>query len=109
MNSLGIKPSQSNTEALADNLSFGQLIDQWENSKPIPMPEDEFKDPDKIGLLIDVFYKGHLSVMMGLKNAFSHTYEQFIKKYTVDKPQYDEDTDSETLFDKIFGSGTEEL
>ena len=45
-----------------------------------------------------------MSRMMGLKNAFSHTYEKFIKKYTVDKPQYDEDTDSEALFDQIFGT-----
>jgi hypothetical protein len=35
--------------------------------------------------------------------------EKFIKKYTVDKPQYDEDADSETLFDQIFGSSEKEL
>jgi hypothetical protein len=41
--------------------------------------------------------------MMGLKNGFSALYEKFIKKYTVNKPQYDEDEDSETLFNQIFG------
>lgn len=112
LGSLNIKPNQKTASELTDNLTFGQLIDKWEGEwdggKPIPEPEGEFKDPDKIGLLIDVFFKGHLSKMMGLKNAFSSIYEKFISKYTVKKPEYDEDTDSEALFDKIFGQKAEE-
>ena len=69
---------------------------------------DRFKDVDKIGLYIDVFFKGHLSKMMGLKNAFSNLYEKFMAKYTVTKPQYDEDSDSEALFDQIFGQKMDE-
>lgn len=106
LNSLGIKPSQSNENALADQMSFGQLIDKWESEKPIPEPEDEFKDPDKIGLLIDVFFKGHLSKMMGLKNAFSNLYEKYIKKYTVEKPELNEE-EEEALFNQIFGEEVE--
>ena len=108
MGSLNIKPSQKTSNALTDNLTFGQLIDKWEQEKPIPEPEEEFKDVDKIGLYIDVFFKGHLSKMMGLKNAFSSLYERFMAKYTVTKPQYDEDFDSESLFDQIFGSKIDE-
>lgn len=108
MTSSQIKPSQSNSNALTESKTFGQLIDKWEKEKPIPEPEGEFKDIDKIGLLIDVFFKGHLSKMMGLKNAFSNTYEQYIKKYTVNKPQYDEESDVEGLFDQIFGSRIDE-
>lgn len=106
MTSLGIKPSQSNLDALADTQTFGQLIEKWENERPIPEPSDEFKDVDKIGLYIDVFFKGHLSKMMGLKNAFSSTYERFIKKYTVEKPDINEE-DEEALFNQIFGSEVE--
>ena len=109
MGSLNIKPSQKNSNALTDNLTFGQLIDKWEQTKPVPEPEGDFKDCDKVGLYIDVFFKGHLSKMMGLKNAFSATYEKFIEKYSVKKPQYDEDMDSEVLFDKIFGSDLNKL
>lgn len=104
MGSLNVKPSQKTSNTLTDNLTFGQLIDKWEQEKPIPEPDEEFKDVDKIGLYIDVFFKGHLSKMMGLKNAFSSLYEKFMSKYTVTKPQYDEDFDSEALFDQIFGS-----
>jgi hypothetical protein len=108
MGSLSVKPSQSNSDSLADFQTFGQLIAKWEDEKPIPEPDEEFRDVDKIGLYIDVFFKGHLSKMMGLKNAFSSLYERFIRKYTVTKPQYDEDIDSEVLFDQIFGSKIDE-
>lgn len=101
-------PRQDKNNSASDSLTFGQLIDKWENEQPIPEPTDEFKDVDRIGLLIDVFFKGHLAKMMGLKNDFSRTYENFMKKYTVNKPEYDEDTDSEILFDQIFGKQGEE-
>ena len=103
-----IQPKQNVSNSVNDSLTFGQLIDKWEEEQPIPEPTEEFKDVDKIGLLIDVFFKGHLSKMMGLKNGFSRTYENFMKKYTVTKPEYDEDTDSEILFDQIFGKQGDE-
>ena len=103
MTSLNLKPSQNNSNALTEAKTFGQLIQKWEDDHPIPECDDEFKDVDKIGLYIDVFFKGHLSKMMGLKNGFSRLYERFISKYTVTKPQYTEDSDSEALFDAIFG------
>lgn len=104
MGSLSVKPSQSNSNALTEAKTFGQLIQKWEEEEPIPEPDEDFKDVDRIGLYIDVFFKGHLSKMMGLKNAFSALYERFMAKYTVTKPEYDEDTDSEALFDQIFGT-----
>lgn len=108
MSSNQIKPSQNNTNALTDAKTFGQLIEKWENEKPIPEPSEEFKDVDRIGLLIDVFFKGHLSKMMGLKNAFSARYDQFMKKYTVSKPEYEDEEYSEELFDKMFGTQPDE-
>lgn len=109
MGSMSLKPNQNNSNALTEAKTFGQLIQKWEEEKPIPEPEGEFKDVDKIGLYIDVFFKGHLSKMMGLKNAFSAMYDNFIKKYTVTKPEYDEDSDSEEIFNQIFGSKYEDL
>ena len=103
MGSMALKPNQNNSNALTEAKTFGQLIQKWENEKPIPEPDDDFKDVDKIGTYIDVFFKGHLSKMMGLKNAFTPLYDRFIRKYTVNKPQYDEEADSEVLFDQIFG------
>lgn len=108
MNSNQIKPSQNNANALTDAKTFGQLIEKWEENKPIPEPEEEFRDIDHIGMLVDVFFKGHLSKMMNLKNAFSHLYESFMKKYTVSKPEYANEEYSEELFNKVFGTKLDE-
>ena len=109
MGSMSLKPNQNNSNALTEAKTFGQLIQKWEEEKPIPEPEGDFKDIDKIGTYLDVFFKGHLSRMMGLKNAFSPIYDRFIKKYTVNKPQYDEEADSEALFDQIFGTNMDDV
>lgn len=108
MSSNQIKPAQNVANALTDAKTFGQLIEKWENEKPIPEPSEEFKDVDRIGRLLDVFFKGHLAKMMGLKNAFSASYDHFMKKYTVTKPEYEEDSPSEELFEKFFGTQPDE-
>ena len=103
MTALGIKPSQSSAEAMADNLTFGQMIEKWEAEKPIPEPDEEFKDVDKVGSYIDIFFKGHLSKSMGLRNVFSAAYDKFMEKFSVKKPEMDDESE-EMLFNQIFGS-----
>ena len=46
--------------------------------------------------------------MMGLKNGLSRLYDKYMQKYTVTRPEYDDDEDSEALFDAIFGSAMNE-
>ena len=104
MTSLGIKPTQNSTDAMTDQKTFGELIKAWEIEQPIPEPEGAWADIDRIGLLIDVFYKGHLAKMLNLKNAFSSIYERFIGKFTVTRPEYEEGDDTESIFDEIFGN-----
>lgn len=98
-----LQPKQNHSDTLSDTQTFGTLIDKWENTRPLPDIDEELKDVDKIGLYIDVFFRGHLSKMMGIKNAFSNLYTKYIKKYTVNKPEYDTDDNSEVIFDAIFG------
>ena len=99
-----IQPRQTSMDATADAQTFGTLIQKYEETRPLPEIDPELEDVDKLGLLVDVFFRGHASKMLGLKNTFSHLYERFMKKYTVNKPEYNEDTDSETVFEKVFGS-----
>ena len=99
-----LQPKQNSSETVSDAQTFGTLIDKWENTRPLPEIDEELKDVDKIGLYLDVFFKGHLAKMMGLKNGFSRLYSKYMKQYTVEKPEYDGDEDSEALFDAIFGS-----
>lgn len=99
-----LQPKQNKGETVSDAQTFGTLIDKWENTRPLPEIDESLKDVDKIGLYIDVFFRGHLAKMMGLKNGLSNLYTNFIKKYTVTKPEYADDESSEALFDAIFGN-----
>lgn len=99
-----LQPKQNSGDTTADNQTFGTLIDKWENERPLPEIDPELRDVDKIGLYIDVFFRGHLSKMMGLKNGLSNLYTKFMKKYTVEKPEYSDEENSEVLFDAIFGN-----
>ena len=103
-----LQPKQNSGDTTADNQTFGTLIDKWENTRPLPEIDEELKDVDKIGWYIDVFFKGHLSKMMGLKNGLSNLYTKFMKKYTVEKPEYSDEENSEVLFDAIFGNPSSE-
>jgi hypothetical protein len=99
-----LQPKQNKGDTMSDAQTFGTLIDKWESTRPIPEIDEELKDVDRIGLYLDVFFKGHLSKMMGLKNGLSNLYTKFMKKYTVEKPEYNDDENSEVLFDAIFGN-----
>lgn len=102
-----LKPKQNSNDTLSDAQTFGTLIQKFEETRPLPDIDPELEDVDKIGLYIDVFFKGHTSKMMGIKNTFSHIYEKMMSKYTVTKPEYNEDEDSEAIFEKVFGSTVE--
>lgn len=100
-----LQPKQNSGDTTADNQTFGTLIDKWENTRPLPEIDEELKDVDKIGLYINIFFKGHLAKMMGLKNGLSNLYNKYMEKYTVQKPEYNDEENSEALFDAVFGGG----
>ena len=104
MNTGNIMPRQNTMDSLSDAQTFGTLIQKWEETKPIPEPDPDLKDVDKIGKYVDVFYRGHSAKMFGLDNTFSHLYENEMAKYTVKKPEYNEEEDSEVVFERIFGT-----
>ena len=104
-----LQPKQNAGDTTADNQTFGTLIDKWENERPLPEIDEELRDVDKIAWYVDVFYRGHLSKMMGLKNGLSNLYNKFMKKYTVEKPEYSDEENREVLFDSIFGNPPSDL
>lgn len=105
MNAANLQPKQNVSNAATDTLSFGQLIEKIENERPISEPSEEFRDVDGIGKYIRVWFAGHLAKALGLKNAFSQEYDDYIKKYTVTKPKSQDDTiTSESIYNSIFGS-----
>ena len=99
-----LKPKQNSTDALSDAQTMGTLLQKFEETRPLPETDPELKDVDKIGLYIDVFFRGHTLKMLGLKNMFSNIYEKVMRKYTVTRPEYSEEEDSEAIFEKVFGT-----
>lgn len=104
MNSANLQPRQNVSNSATDALTFGQLIERWEMEKPIPEPDEEFKDVNSVGKFLRVYFSGHLSRALGLKNAYSKEYEDEIAKYTVTKPESTEEGSSTEIYDYLFGS-----
>ncbi|MDF2951034.1 MAG: yonG [Anaerocolumna sp.] len=101
-----LQPKQTKENTLAEQNTFGTLIRKWENEKPIPEPDEEWKDVDGIVKYITIYFLGHLCKMMGIKNSYARMYEQEMDKYKVDKPEYEDD--DEALFDAVFGGGLDD-
>lgn len=103
MSSSNLQPKQNVGNAATDSLSLGEMIDKWEQEKPIPEPSEEFKDVDGIGEYVRVWFAGHLAHALGLKNAYSKEYDDYVKEYTVSKPEEIEDGRSDDIYDALFG------
>jgi hypothetical protein len=101
LGSANIKPVQNKDNSLADQNTFGTLIQKWENEKPVPEPDPEWEDVDGIRKYIGVWFLGHLCRMLNINNTYSRLYDEEIARYTVDSPLYEED--SESSYDDIFG------
>ena len=105
LGSANLKPTQKKNEeadAELDNMPFGVGIRKWENTRPVPEPDPELEDPDKIVRYISIWFLGHLCKMLGIRNTYCKLYEEEIERLRVKNPEFEED-DDETLFDNIFG------
>ncbi len=104
MNAANLQPRQNVSNAATDSLTFGQLIERWEQEKPIPEPTDEFKDVDGIGKYIRVWFTGWLCKALGLNaNVFTKEYDEEIAKYTVEKPDFTDEGGADAIYDRLFG------
>lgn len=107
MAAANLQPKQNVGNASTDTLTFGQLIEKWELEKPIPEPSPEFKDVDGIGKYIRVWFSGWLAKATGLRNVYSEEFDEEVKKYTVTKPEYSDEENSESIYQKLFGKDGE--
>lgn len=86
LGSSNLKPVQETGANAIEQESFGTLIKKYENEKPIPEPDPKWADVDKISKYIKVFFLGHLSRMLGIKNDYENEYWDEISRYTVEEP-----------------------
>ncbi|WP_405169311.1 hypothetical protein [Paenibacillus sp. FSL H3-0286] len=97
LGSSNIKPVQETGANSTEQSTFGTLIKKYENERPIPEPDEAWKDVDGIKKYIQVWFLGHLCKMLGINNDYAKLYEEEVNKYTVDTPDYDTETDDGSL------------
>jgi len=107
MASANLQPRQNVGNAATDSLTFGQLIEKWELEKPIPEPSPEFADVDGIGQYIRIWFSGWLAKAVGLNNVYSQEFDEYMKKYTVTKPEHADEENSDVIYEKLFGKDGE--
>ncbi|PAD85038.1 hypothetical protein CHH57_01630 [Niallia circulans] len=91
LGSSNLKPVQETGANAVEQETFGTLIKKYENEKPIPEPDEKWKDVDKVSKYIRVFFLGHLTRMLGLKNEYEEEYWEEIDKLTVEEPVMDDE------------------
>ena len=107
LNTANITPRQSITNSFNDSLTFGQMIEKWEQEKPIPEPDPEFKDVDNIGHYIRCWFSGWLGKILGIQNAWTQECDEEIAKYRVIMAEEQEDGGASDIYERMFGSGGE--
>ena len=67
--------------------------------------DPELSDVDGIIQKISIWFYGHASKMLGIKNMFCKMYDDKMQEYRIEHADADEDDDDEELFNRIFGGG----
>lgn len=108
LGSLNLKPAQKKEESATNNVDsspMGVWIRRFENERPIPAPDPELIDVDKIVWYIQVFFLGHLAKMLGKTTVYSKMYEEEIARLRVEDPSLSgEYEDDEEFFENRFAA-----
>ena len=102
MASAKLQPKQNVGNGISDAYTFSELLEQWEDTKPVPEPDPEFKDVDGIGHLLKVFF-GWICVALGIKNVYASEYEKEARQLEVQPPSEMDEALSEDNYARIFG------
>lgn len=107
LGSLNLKPVQRNQDdgdvSLA-KVPLGVWLYRYENKRPLP----DDKSDNKILKYVFTWF-GHVCKMLGVKNGYSQMYEDEIKKYRVDMPEYDGDDDEAMMAGWFNSDASEEV
>lgn len=92
--SCNLQPRQNTNDDLAEQNTFGTLIRQYEQERPLPEPDPEWQDVDGIKKYIDTWFLGHLCNNVHVNNDCEAQYREEIEKYTVKPPVYDNEDEA---------------
>lgn len=90
LGSMNIKPSQKK-EAEETFVPFGVEIKQFEDDDPIPDPDPMFDDVDGMHKNVISWFLGSLCKTAGINNKYSEFFDEEIAKYSVEKPEFEDD------------------
>jgi hypothetical protein len=90
LTSANLKPSQETGNQSVEQQTFGTLIKQWEDTRPI-QDDSEWRKNDTVGEYLKVWFTGHLMRFFNIENKDEDEYFEEINKYTVQSDEGDED------------------
>lgn len=98
LGSSNLKPVQETGANSVEQETFGTLIKKYENERPIPEPDEKWKDVDGITKYIKVFFTGHLARMLGKKDEdLEKDYWEEMEKFTVKEPEKEDGDDDDIV------------
>lgn len=86
MNSANILPKQNSDNILADTQTFGTLLKKYEETAPIPEPDERWKDVDGIRRYMNTWFRGGLAKALKISNENTTLYDEAVEemqRYTV--------------------------
>lgn len=105
--SMNIRPSQAR-ETEENYIPFGVEIANFEKEQPIIEEDSDFADVDNLRSNLMTWFLGSLCKTAGIKNKYSKMFEDEMKKYTVSRPEYeDEDDDGDASLTQTSSDGDE--
>lgn len=108
MNSANILPRQTAENLLADTQTFGTLLKKYEETDPIPDPDERWKDVDGIRRYMNTWFRGGLAKALKINNENTALYDEAVaemQKYTVQPVGVgDADINDASIFDNNVGA-----
>lgn len=110
MNSANILPKQNADNILADTQTFGTLLKKYEETAPIPEPDERWKDVDGIRRYMNTWFRGGLAKALKINNENSALYEEAVEEmgqYTVHPVSVtaSDSSNDASIFDQGAGEG----
>ena len=110
MNSANVLPKQTADNLIADTQTFGTLLKKYEETDPLPEPDEKWKDVDRIRKYMNTWFRGGLAKALKITGTDNtHLYDEAVaefEKYTV-HPNKDS-ADSKVPNASIFAGYTQE-
>lgn len=108
MNSANILPKQNSDNILADTQTFGTLLKKYEETAPIPEPDERWKDVDGIRRYMNTWFRGGLAKALRINNENTALYDEAVaemQRYTIQPVTISaaESANDSSIFDQNIG------